>query len=147
MKRHHGRSMKRIREIQHIKQSVIADALSKTLEESWDQSKVSLLEDKEEIDDDLLQIIAPLLNVTPDIIKNFDADAAVNIVTNNNHGENSSAVNIHYQSNVNPIDKLVEVFEENKKLYEQLLATEREKSELLKTTNKELQALLKHIGK
>jgi hypothetical protein len=37
-----------------------------------------------------------------------------------------------FNSTFNPIDKLVEVYEENKKLYEQLLASEREKVEILK---------------
>jgi len=37
-----------------------------------------------------------------------------------------------FNSTVNPIDKLIEVYEENKKLYEQLLASEREKVEILK---------------
>ena len=32
----------------------------------------------------------------------------------------------------NPIDKLVEVLEENKKLYQELLQSEREKIEILK---------------
>ena len=42
----------------------------------------------------------------------------------------------HGTFNFNPIDKLIEVFEGNKKLYEQLLASEREKVELLKNQRK-----------
>ncbi|MET3978260.1 hypothetical protein ABIB62_000828 [Mucilaginibacter sp. UYP25] len=34
--------------------------------------------------------------------------------------------------NFNPMDKLLEVIEENKKLYERLLQAEKEKNELLK---------------
>jgi len=37
----------------------------------------------------------------------------------------------NYHCTFNPIDKLVDVFEENKKLYAQLLQAEKEKYELL----------------
>lgn len=39
---------------------------------------------------------------------------------------------MNYQCTFNPIEKLMEIIEENKKLYERLLASEREKIELLK---------------
>ncbi|WP_317125651.1 hypothetical protein [Flavobacterium cerinum] len=35
--------------------------------------------------------------------------------------------NVQYQPTFNPIDKVVELFEENKKLYKRLLQTEKEK--------------------
>lgn len=65
-------------------------------------------------------------------IKNFSEEAVFNIIGNtvNNH-DNGSLFN--YFPTFNPIDKLVELFEENKKLYERLLESEREKVELLKS--------------
>ncbi len=110
-KKHHGHSIKRIREIQQIKQKTVADALSKTLKENWDQGKVSLLEDKEEIDGDLLEVIAPILNVTPDIIRNFDSESMFTVFATNNDGHDySSTVNFH--CTFNPLDKLIQVYDE-----------------------------------
>jgi len=45
---------------------------------------------------------------------------------------NFSAWSANSTFNFNPIDKHIEVFEENKSLYERLLASERKKIELLK---------------
>lgn len=120
--RHDGRSVKRIREILQVKQITLASALG----EDWNQKKISQLEDKEVIDSELLDQVARALNVSTEAIRNFNEEATFNIFSNTYH-ENSSSV--HYT--FNPIDKLIEIFEENKKLYEQLLKSEREKNELL----------------
>lgn len=75
-----------------------------------------------------------ILNVTPEAIQRFNEEAAINIISSNLY-DNSGSVNYNF----NPIDKLIEVYEENKKLYEQLLNAEKEKvfylEELLKTKN------------
>lgn len=56
--------------------------------------------------------------------------AAINIIASNNNGkDNSSAVN--FQCTFNPLDKYVEQVEENKRLYEALLKSEREKVALM----------------
>ncbi len=123
---HEGRNVKRIREILGMKQ----EALAVELGEDWTQKKVSLLEQKEEIDGPLLEQVAKALKVPVDSIKNFNEEAAVNIIASNNNGhDNSSAVN--FQCTFNPIDKWVEALEENKKLYERLLQAEREKVAIL----------------
>jgi hypothetical protein len=44
----------------------------------------------------------------------------------------TTGANVGHQFNFNPIEKLVELFEENKNLYERLLASEKEKVDLLK---------------
>jgi transcriptional regulator with XRE-family HTH domain len=105
------------------------DALAIELGADWNQKRVSLLEAKEVIDPELLDQVAKALRVPVEGIKNFNEEALFNIIGNNYHDNSSS---IQYQCTFNPIDKLIEVFEENKKLYEQLLASEREKVELLK---------------
>jgi transcriptional regulator with XRE-family HTH domain len=122
---HHGRNVKRIREIQGIKQ----EALAIELGDDWNQKKVSLLESKEVIDDGLLSEIANVLKTTPDAIKNFNEDAASNFI--NTFNDNSVGAFNNFSCNFNPIDKWVEALEENRKLYERLLQTEREKIELL----------------
>ena len=119
---HHGRNIKRIREIQGVKQ----EALALELGEDWNQKKISLLESKETVDDALLTQVANALKITPDVIKNFDEEKAIYNIQNN---YDNAQHNINYQ--FNPIDKWIESLDENKKLYERLLQSEREKVELL----------------
>lgn len=126
---HQGRNVKRFREMLGLKQ----EALAIELGEDWNQKRVSLLEGKEIIEPELLSQVAKVLKVPEESIKNFDEEAAINII-NSTFTSNDNSTSIAYQSNFhfNPIDKVIELYEENKKLYEQLLASEREKVELLK---------------
>jgi transcriptional regulator with XRE-family HTH domain len=119
---HQGRNVKRFREMLGLKQ----DALALELGGDWNQKRVSLLESKEIIEPEVLSEIAKALKVPEEAIKNFDEEKAVYNIQNN---YDNAAHNINY--NFNPIDKLVEVFEENKKLYERLLQAEKEKNEVL----------------
>lgn len=118
---HQGRNVKRIREILGIKQEALASDLGLT------QQAVSALEQKEALDKEMLEKIAKVLKVTPEAIRDFNEEGVItNISCNfNDH----SANNVNY--NFNPIDKLLETMDENKKLYEQLLKGEREKNALL----------------
>jgi len=119
---HHGRNIKRIREIQGIKQ----EALALEMGEDWNQKKISLLESKETIDEGLLDQVSKALHVTSDAIKKFNDEATIsNINTFHDH----SAFNL--QCTINPVERWLEAMEENKKLYERLLQSEREKVELL----------------
>jgi transcriptional regulator with XRE-family HTH domain len=119
---HHGRNVKRIREIQGIKQ----EALAIELGDDWSQKKVSLLEGKEVIDDNLLEQVAKALKVSSEAIKSFNEES---VVTNISCNFNDHSANVNY--NFNPIDKWMEALQENKKLYERLLESERQKVELL----------------
>ncbi|GAB2627512.1 hypothetical protein GCM10026987_26070 [Belliella aquatica] len=112
-----------------IKQEVLAFELG----EDWTQKKVSLLEQKEEIEEELLRQVAEVLKIPAEAIKNFNEEKAVNIISNS-FTSHDNATGLIYNNNptFNPIDKLIEVFEENKKLYERLLESEKEKVELLK---------------
>ena len=112
---HHGRNIKRLREMLGVKQEYIANELNMT------QQTISKLEQKEEIDDEVLGKVAKVLNVPVDAIKNLNDEATFNIIANSYH-DNSSAIN--YQCNFNPIDRVVE-------LYERLLAAEKEKVAML----------------
>lgn len=125
---HHGRNIKRIREIQGIKQ----EALALELGDDWNQKKISLLESKEVVDDTLLDEVAKALKVSPEAIKNFDDEAAVNIINNihDNKFDNTSVGMIYHQT-INPLERWLEALEENKKLYERLLKAEKEKNALL----------------
>ena len=121
---HEGRNVKRIREILGIKQDALAFDLGLS------QQAISQLEQKEALDKDILEKIAAVLKVPVESIKAFDEQSAINIISSTFHDH--SSVNSNCTINFNPFDKWLEVLEENKKLYEQLLQSEREKVEILK---------------
>jgi len=133
---HHGRNVKRFREMLDIKQ----ESFAREMGDDWNQKRVSLLEAKEVIDEPLLEQIAAVLKVPGEAIKNFDEEAAVNIISNTFTSNDSSTLNaINPNCTFNPIDELMEMveenkklYEENKKLYEELLRVEREKNGLLR---------------
>jgi hypothetical protein len=104
-----------------IKQDVFASLLG----DDWSQKKVSILEQKEVIDEPLLGEVAKLLKVPAEAIKNFDEEAALSNIQNNYEGSVIHAgPTINYHCTFNPFDKIVE-------LYEALVKSEKEKVELL----------------
>jgi transcriptional regulator with XRE-family HTH domain len=128
---HHGRNIKRFREMLGFKQEGLAIELG----DDWNQQKVSLLEQKEVVDDALLSQVAEVLRVPAEAIKNFDEEAAIYNIQNNYEGSTGSVgvENQNYNCTFNPLEKYIEVVEENKKLYERLLQAEREKNDILQT--------------
>lgn len=122
---HLGRNIKRIREIQGIKQ----EALALELGSDWNQKKVSLLESKEMVDDELLKQAAIALKTTPEVIRNYSDEGPLSILSHPSQGNTSEDNNSVLTFNL--MDKWIEAMEENKKLYERLLQSEREKVELL----------------
>jgi len=117
---HQGRNVKRFREMLGIKQ----EALALELGDDWNQRKISLLEQKETIEPDLLEQIAKALKVPAEAIRNFDEEAAINIIGNTVTNHDNAAV-VNYFPTFNPVDKVIELFE-------RLLASEKEKTLLLK---------------
>jgi transcriptional regulator with XRE-family HTH domain len=118
--RHEGRNVKRIREIMGIKQEALA------VELGISQQAISALEQREALDKDTLDKVAQALKVSPEAIRNFNEES---LVTNISCNFNDQAANFHY--NFNPVERWVEALDENKKLYERLLQSEKEKVELL----------------
>lgn len=123
---HIGRKISRIRELRGMKQEALAAELGIS------QQAVSKIEQSADVEGDALNKIAIALGVTSDAIKSFTEEAIFNYFNTFNDNSGAGAWGSNGTFNFNPIDKLIEVFEENKKLYEQLLASEREKVELLK---------------
>lgn len=113
--------------MQGLKQEGLAAALG----EDWTQKKVSQLEAKETIEPELIEQVAKALKIPADAIKNLSEDAAINIISSTLH--DTSIANHNHQPvfNFNPIDKWIQLLEENKKLYERLLDSERQKVEIL----------------
>lgn len=117
---HEGQNIKRIREIFQIKQEVLADELGLS------QQAMSSLEQKEALDQDMLEKVAKALRMTPEAIRNFNDETTVYNIQNNYEGSNltNSPNQYNHQCTFNPFDKIVE-------LYEALLKSEREKIALL----------------
>jgi transcriptional regulator with XRE-family HTH domain len=127
---HHGRNLKRFREMLGVKQ----EALAFDLGDDWSQKKVSRLEEKEVIEDDILDQVAAVLKVPVQAFKNFNDDSAITYINTFNDSSFSQAQGTNfnpYNCVFNPIEKLVEAMDENKKLYEKLLQAEKEKVVLL----------------
>lgn len=108
---HIGRKISRIRELRGMKQEALATELGIS------QQAISKIEQSENVEDDALEKIAAALGVTVEGLKHFTEDSVFNNI--NNFHDNS------IQNNFNPIEKVIE-------LYERLLASEREKVDLLK---------------
>ncbi|QJD97179.1 helix-turn-helix transcriptional regulator [Mucilaginibacter robiniae] len=130
---HIGRKIARIRELKGIKQEALAIDLNIS------QQTVSNFEKSEKIEDEVLNKIAKALGVAPEAIKNFNEEAVINYFNTFNDNSFTNGAYNAFSCNFNPIDKWLEVIEENKRLYnekvellERLLASEREKNELLR---------------
>jgi transcriptional regulator with XRE-family HTH domain len=126
---HHGRNVKRLREMLGIKQEAIAVALDLT------QQAMSKLEQKEIIEDPQLDIIASVLRVPVEAITNMSDEATSNYINsfiNNDKVDKIDCINNHYT--FNPIDKIIELYNDKMELYERMLQIEREKIELLQKT-------------
>lgn len=121
---HHGRNIKRFREMMGIKQ----EALAHELGEDWSQKKISLLEQKEEVEEELLRQVGEILRIPVEAFQNFDEEQAINIISNTfNQG---SFLNTGHTPtfNINPLEKLIQLHEEKIALYERML---KEKDEMM----------------
>ncbi len=115
---HEGRNVKRIREILGIKQDALAAELGLS------QQAVSALEQKEKIDDKLLNDVAKVLKVPSEAIKNMTDELSTNYINSFSENSVNNGAVFAFNSTFNPLEKMVE-------LYEALLKSEREKIALL----------------
>lgn len=99
-----------------VKQELIANELNMT------QQAISKLEQKEQIEDEILERVSKVLSIPLDAIKNLNEDATTSYINTfyNNQGNGFIANNYTF----NPIDKIVD-------LYERLLAAEKDKVVML----------------
>jgi transcriptional regulator with XRE-family HTH domain len=121
---HIGRKISRIRELKDMKQEALAQALGIS------QQTISAIENSEIIDDERLIDVAKALGVSVEAIKNFSEESMVSYFNTFNDSTLNGPVNSNYCT-FNPLDKLMESVEENKKLYERLLQSEKDKIEYL----------------
>jgi transcriptional regulator with XRE-family HTH domain len=125
---HIGRKISRIRELRGMKQEALATLMGVS------QQAISKIEQSADVEDLALDKIAQALGVTAEAIRGFTEEAVFNIISNTFHNsstDNSTLIasSMNYQPTFNTVEKIVE-------LYERLLASEREKVELLKNQGK-----------
>ncbi|MCD9017508.1 helix-turn-helix domain-containing protein [Parachryseolinea silvisoli] len=138
---HHGKNLKRFREMLGLKQEAFVDRLGG----DWTQRRISYLEGKEVIEPAQIEELAKALNLPAEAILEFDEEKAVYNIQNNYEGANIHSQNSqspYYQfggdNTTNSLDKITELVEKNdvliaetKRLYEELLKAERDKIALL----------------
>lgn len=130
---HEGKNLKRLREIMHVKQDTIADALDMS------QQAISLIESKETIDPELLEQICNILNIPVDAVREFNEDKAVQIIattfSNTNHDQ-AAFFQTNHNPTFNPLDKIVELYERISKEKDAEIARLREELAAAKTKAK-----------
>ena len=113
---HYGHNIRHLRDMLGIKQDDIAFSMKMT------QQNFSILEQKEDIDDEILEKVAKAMNIPVDAIKNFNEDGIINIISSSLHDNSGSVM---YNPTFDPIGKVVE-------LYEKLIAEKDDQINLLK---------------
>lgn len=131
---HIGRKITRIRELKGIDQEVLAIGLG------VNQDTISELEESEIIEEQKLKKMAKILGMSSEGIKKFSEVATINYFSNFYDTSSSQGNNFGNYGNTtfHPLDKLISTFdklavaaEENRRLYERLLQSEKEKNAYL----------------
>jgi transcriptional regulator with XRE-family HTH domain len=123
---HQGRNVKRFREMLGVKQ----EALAFDLGNDWNQKKISILEQKDVIEHDILKQISTSLRIPVEAFQNFDEEQAVNIISNT-FNDQSNGYNYYPTFNVNPREKWIEALDEIKRLNLELLKAKDEQIKIL----------------
>lgn len=117
--KHIGRNISRIRELRGMKQEALAIAIGVS------QQSVSNIEGSEIVEEEKLQVIAEVLGVSAEAIKNYSDETVLNNIQNNYEGSViNSGPTVNHNCTFNPLDKVVE-------LYERLVQAEKDKVEYL----------------
>ncbi|TCN60724.1 XRE family transcriptional regulator [Flavobacterium circumlabens] len=125
---HIGRKISRIRELKDMKQEALAQALGTS------QQTVSSIENSETIDEERLIEVAKALGVSVEAIKNFTEENMISYFNNFYDNSTSNGMNGIFNPShcsFNPLDKMMEMVDENRKLYERLVQSEKDKIEYL----------------
>jgi len=123
-----GRKISRIRELRGMKQTTMA------IELGIAQQNVSKLENRDEIGDKLLEKVAKILGVRPEGIRNFKEGDLQEIITCMKTKEEKEML-INYSPPFDPMEKIVDLYNEKVELLERLVKSEQEKVEILQNQN------------
>lgn len=121
-KTHLGQNIARLRGMRRMTQKEMAAKLNLA------QPEYSKIEQKEEIDNDLLNLIAGALEVSPEAIKHFNEDA---IIHNISCTFNDHATNTMYQ--FSPVDQIIELYKTVIKEKDEIIKSKDELLEIYKS--------------
>jgi len=102
---HQGRNIKRLREMLGIKQESLAFDLGVS------QATVSDYEQREALDEKLLEKVSQALKVPVEAIKNISDEATINYINTFNDTAINNGHFSPYNCTFNPLDKVVELYE------------------------------------
>lgn len=124
-KSNHGANVRRWREWRNINQEVLAEQIGVS------QATLSGYEKKEKLEQEILEKIAKALNVPVEAITEIEGGTAINIVANTFSDFKDNAVANQNYPTFNPIDKVVQLYDEKIALYERMLKEKDEAIALL----------------
>ncbi len=127
-KSNHGPNVRRWREWRNINQDVLAEQIGVS------QATLSSYEKKDKLEQDILEKIAKVLDIPVEAITELEQGASINIISSTLHDNSGSIFN---QPTFNPIDKVVELYDEKIALYERMLKDKEEAISLLHEVLKE----------
>ena len=125
---HQGRNIKRLREMLGIKQESLAFDLGVS------QATVSDYEQKEALDDKILEQVSLALKIPIEAIKNMTDETTNNYInTFYDNSQQSGFFSNPINCNFNPIDKIVELYCEKEELYKKMI---KDRDELIEKLSK-----------
>ncbi|MNQ73027.1 helix-turn-helix protein [compost metagenome] len=110
-----------------MKQEALAQALG------TNQQAISAMENSETIDEEKLIEVAKALGVTVEAIKNFSEEGVINYFNSFNEAVNNSHFGNNNHCTFNPLDKIVQLYDDKIALYERML---KEKDEMMQRLEK-----------
>lgn len=119
----HEANIRRWREWRNVNQDVLAEEIGVS------QATLSGYEKKETLEQEILDKIAVALNIPVEAITELDNAASINIVSSTLYDKAGSIFN---NPTFNPIDKVIELYNEKNALYERMLKEKDSVIELLK---------------
>ncbi len=130
-KSNHGLNVRRWREWRNVNQEVLADQIGVS------QATLSGYEKKDKLDQDILQKIAKALDIPIEAITELEQGTAINIFSGTFSDFKDNAAIFNSYPTFNPIDKVVQLYDEKITLYERMLKEKEEAIALLHEVLKE----------
>ncbi|PXV58856.1 helix-turn-helix protein [Dysgonomonas alginatilytica] len=130
-KSNHGANVRRWREWRNINQDVLAEQIGVS------QATLSGYEKKDKIEQEILERIAKALDIPVEAITELEQGTAINIFSGTFTDFKDNAAILNSYPTFNPIDKVVELYEEKTALYERMLKEKEETILLLHEVLKE----------
>ncbi len=120
---HEGKNIRRFREMLGMKQETLAFELG----EEWSQKKISLMEQKETIDQRILEKVAVVLQIPAKVLQTFDEEHARRLIVSSVEAGSELV-----DSPPNLLPSVADPWNKITELFERLLASEREKVTLMR---------------